>query len=35
LLDERKIIIGKRLDQTNIGQVIEMHERKGKAAQAK
>jgi peroxiredoxin len=35
LLDEKKIIIGKRLDNTNIGQVIEMHERKGKAAQAK
>jgi thiol-disulfide isomerase/thioredoxin len=35
LLDEKKIIIGKRLDHSNIGQVIEMHERKGKAAQAK
>ncbi len=35
LLDEKKIIIGKRLDHTNIGQVIEMHERKGKAAQVK
>ncbi len=34
LLDERKIIIGKRLDHTNIGQVIDMHERRGKAAQA-
>ena len=28
LLDENKIIIGKRLDHTNVGQVIEMEERK-------
>lgn len=34
LLDEKKIIIGKRLDHSNIGQVIEMNERKLKAAQA-
>jgi peroxiredoxin len=32
LLDEKKIIIGKRLDNTNIGQLIEIHERKGKSA---
>lgn len=35
LLDENKIIIGKRIDHSNIGQVIEMHERKLKQAQAK
>jgi thiol-disulfide isomerase/thioredoxin len=28
LLDERKIIIGKRLDQSNIGQVIDMYEKR-------
>lgn len=32
LLDERKIIRGKRLDHSNIGQVIEMLERKDKQA---
>lgn len=35
LLDERKIIIGKRLDQSNIGQVIDMYEKKNKSAQVK
>lgn len=34
LLDEKKIIIGKRLDQNNIGQVIENDERKKKSAGA-
>lgn len=32
LLDEKNIIRGKRLDHSNIGQVIEMLERKGKQA---
>lgn len=32
LLDEKKIIRGKRIDHSNIGQVIEMMERKGKQA---
>lgn len=32
LLDEKKIIRGKRIDHSNIGQVIEMHERKSKQA---
>lgn len=35
LLDEKKIIIGKRLDHTNIGQVIEMEERKAARAAAR
>lgn len=35
LLDEKKIIRGKRLDHTNIAEVINMLERKEKAAKAK
>ena len=35
LLDENKKILGKKLDHSNIMQVIEMQERKGKSAQAK
>ncbi len=35
LLDERKIIRGKRLDHANIGNVIEMLEKKAKAAKEK
>ena len=34
LLDEKKIIRGKRLDHTNIESVIDMLERKEKAAKA-
>jgi len=34
LLDENKKIIGKRLDHSNVGQVIEMYERKAKSAKA-
>ncbi len=34
LLDEKKIIRGKRIDHTNIGQVIEMLERKEKQAKS-
>jgi peroxiredoxin len=34
LLDEKKIIRGKRIDHSNIATVIEMQERKGKQAQA-
>ena len=35
LMDERKIIIGKRLDHTNIGSVIDMTEKKAKDKAAK
>jgi hypothetical protein len=34
LLDENKIIRGKRIDHTTIAQVIEMNERREKAAKA-
>ncbi len=35
LLDEKKVIIGKKLDHSNVGQVIEMQERKKKTASAR
>ena len=35
LLDNKKIIRGKRLDHSNIGSVIEMLEKKAKAAKEK